>query len=762
MIRKGLQITICLAILSQASISLAQQQREPNRNTHDRQTAPANTSGNYPPMVRPDEFNRQGSLNGNAPRQLSREQLSEMQAAALRRTEGVTLSDQSAQGAPVRQVSYVQDSVPVPSILGGSSSSQQTGNNSSNAGTPPQEASTALPTRPVQTTSNSRFPMATPEPIRVAQDNGEIPKPALDGQTMPPTQQLPAPLSQLRQTTGQDLPNENQFNPTRENEGTSNSSSSFRNLHVDNVSFGSRHQEQDAEARAALQSSEMSDQGSSSVRPMSLRAEDRLAGGYRTVEVQQTAAAQIRTEGPKLRVNANGPSSVGIGKPARYEITVTNDDRTRANDVMVGIDIPGWIEVIGMNSTLGKRELTDGSTQTRLIWSVPQIAAGTTEKLTLDVVPREARMFDLSVEWALMPISGSASVQVTEPKLEVEISGPNEVHFGEKTLYTVTISNPGTGTAENVNVILPEALGGERASLQQIAPGQRKQIQVELFARQPGSIELVTTASADGDLRKMDSRRVIVRRGELEIVLNGPPVKFAGSVASYEVIVSNKGDAIAQDIVAALALPQGMEYLSGVDGVERVQGGIRWKVGVLAPEAERKFMVNCQLTRAGEMTLEAAGRGKGDLATTTQFKTLVEAVADLKLMIEDPPGPLPTGQDVVYQIKIKNRGSKTARNIELVMQFSEGIEPTAASGHKHEVVTGQVIFSPIERIEPGQEVTLKVNAMAMQAGKHIHRAQLVCEEEGAREIVEGTTQFYAAGESTHQLRTGNSGSGSIR
>ena len=76
------------------------------------------------------------------------------------------------------------------------------------------------------------------------------------------------------------------------------------------------------------------------------------------------------------------------------------------------------------------------------------------------------------------------------------------------------------------------------------------------------------------------------------------------------------------------------------------------------------------------------------------------------------------------------------------MQFSEGIEPKEASGLKHQLTDGQVLFSPIERINPGEEMTVKVTAEAMKAGAHIFRAQLTCDESDSREVAEGTTRFF--------------------
>lgn len=201
--------------------------------------------------------------------------------------------------------------------------------------------------------------------------------------------------------------------------------------------------------------------------------------------VQQTATqgGLIQSDGPKLSVISNGPEQISIGKTAQYEILVQNRESQRAENIVVGIDFPTWVEISSSAPSTGAKEITDGENDPILVWEIPIVEAGATEKIVIDVIPREARTFDIDVEWTFIPIRGRATVEVTEPQLNIQISGPTDVQFGEKALYHVTVSNPGTGTAENVQVMLPEALGGERASLGSIDPQEQKKFQVELIAR---------------------------------------------------------------------------------------------------------------------------------------------------------------------------------------------------------------------------------------------------------------------------------------
>jgi uncharacterized repeat protein (TIGR01451 family) len=468
--------------------------------------------------------------------------------------------------------------------------------------------------------------------------------------------------------------------------------------------------------------------------------------------------ASIKLSAPAIEVETFGPQTVGTNKPATYKIIVTNSSDMTADRILVGVDLPPWVDIENVNLTGGEKEITDGSNQARLIWKVDKISGHGSQTITITAIPRKPATFDLGIEWTLAPRAGSASIVVTQPKLEMNIVGPDEVQYGEQALYHVTVKNPGTGAAENVVVMLPEALGGERATLGNIAPGSDKNFQVELLARTAGELDLMATAVADGDLEVSADRKLTVRRANLNIAIRGPSLKYAGGVGQYTVTISNNGDASANEIIAAMAFPTGVQYLGGIETIKLIEGGLRWPVGSLDPGQNHEYVINCQLDNSGDLQLEVGAQGKGDLQAASACVTKVETVADLVLSVHDPKGPLPTGQSAEYEIKIRNRGSRAAQGVHVVMQFSEGIEPKSAVGFEHRLVPGQVLFAPIPQIDPGQELSFKVDAEAFKSGTHVFRAQLTCEEADSREIAEGTTKFF--GDEIHPpvQKTANSSS----
>ena len=481
------------------------------------------------------------------------------------------------------------------------------------------------------------------------------------------------------------------------------------------------------------------------VEPTSFASDKPVATGLASALTKPTAPAsdnRFNLTSPAIQLETYGPQSIGIHKKSQFKIVARNNSNVDAERVSVAISMPTWVRLESINATHGRKESGEDQKSSRVTWVLDRLAANSTHTITVDVIPTKAERFDLQVELIQQPRNGLAQVEVTEPRLEMKIVGPNEVLFGETAVYQVTVRNPGTGRAEGVSVMLPEALGGERATLGDIGPNEEKNFKVELLARTAGALDLATTATAGGNLQTSAAKQILVRRAALATSIKGPPMKYSGTVGVYEIEVRNTGDASARDVVAALALPNGVKYLEGIEAVDTVESGLRWTIGTLDSGDVRTYRVALQLNADGKVQMELGARAAGDIASVGQTATVVETLEDVVLSIDEPKGPQPSGEEVEYVIHVRNRGSRAANNLNLVMNFAEGIEPTNASGHGFQLAPGQVVFKPIDRIDAGEEVVVKVQAKAGAAGTHIFRAQLTGDNEETREMCEGTTRFY--------------------
>jgi hypothetical protein len=96
----------------------------------------------------------------------------------------------------------------------------------------------------------------------------------------------------------------------------------------------------------------------------------------------------------------------------------------------------------------------------------------------------------------------------------------------------------------------------------------------------------------------------------------------------------------------------------------------------------------------------------------------------------------------VYELQVVNRGSQAARQVKIIMQFSEGVEPIGFEGCEARIVPGQILCQPLAQLGPGEQLALRVKARAAQAGTHHFRVEVTSTDGDARLVSEGTTRFF--------------------
>ena len=202
-------------------------------------------------------------------------------------------------------------------------------------------------------------------------------------------------------------------------------------------------------------------------------------------------------------------------------------------------------------------------------------------------------------------------------------------------------------------------------------------------------------------------------------------------------------------------LAPGAKYVASNAGgrLEAQQGKVNWSAGTMQPGTQRVFEMQCALSVPGENRMQFVAAADPDLNVAATFNTHVEAIADLKLEVRDPQGPIAVGDDALYEIQIRNRGTKAAENIDLAVFFSEGLEATSAEGGPHEIAAGQVLFKPIASIAAGETATLRVHTRGDRPGNHVFRAEVVCQSLHTKLAAEEATRFYGDEAASPPART---------
>ncbi|MGA2063040.1 MAG: hypothetical protein ABSG67_21415, partial [Thermoguttaceae bacterium] len=160
-------------------------------------------------------------------------------------------------------------------------------------------------------------------------------------------------------------------------------------------------------------------------------------------------------KGAVLSVETHGPRKITVGKESAYEVKIINSGDVAAEDLIVFVNLPEWAEVVGTEASAGSTQIGPSSqisAPAPFQWKVGRLEGKSQEKMSLRIIPRQSRPFDLAVRWESKPATSQTLIEVQEPKLEMQLDGPREVFYGKKETYRLKMSNSGTGNAEGVTV----------------------------------------------------------------------------------------------------------------------------------------------------------------------------------------------------------------------------------------------------------------------------------------------------------------------
>jgi uncharacterized repeat protein (TIGR01451 family) len=458
----------------------------------------------------------------------------------------------------------------------------------------------------------------------------------------------------------------------------------------------------------------------------------------------------VTTAAPAIISDIRGPRQIAIGREASYRVRLQNQGGSAADGVVATVRIPSWAEVANTTATNGVvRQIAADDSASTLQWQIPRLGAQAAETLSIDLVPRVSRPLELGVTWSHEPVHTRTVVEVQEPKLRLEVTGPDEVLYNKSHVYRLTLSNPGTGVAENVRINLMPPGGGQEAvstfEVGDLKPGVSKTAEVELTAREAGKLSVQAVAVADGSLKSAAIKEIFCRKPELEVDWRGPESQFAGTTATYFFRVRNPGTAAADDVSVQVNLPAGAEFASASEGhaFDNASRKITWRVGSLGPGDDCYMELRCKVNTAGENKLSIhAATSAGDLTDSKHGVTNVVALADLKLDVSDPAGPVAVGREAVYEIRVTNRGASAAEEVNVVGLFSAGLEPETGEGAPYTVSDGRVAFRTINKLPAGQDIVLQIRAKATEPGTHVFRAEVLCRDLEIKLAAEETTRFY--------------------
>ncbi len=250
---------------------------------------------------------------------------------------------------------------------------------------------------------------------------------------------------------------------------------------------------------------------------------------------------------------------------------------------------------------------------------------------------------------------------VQAPALTVEKLSPREIQVQQPAEFQIVVRNVGRVPAEDVTVYdqipagtdflnaspEPTNVSSDRQiswNIGALRPGQEKRIKLQLRPTQPGEIGSVAHVT----FATQASMRTLVTKPVLEITHRTEPKILIGDDVIFDVIVTNKGDGAAKDVVIEEDVPKQLEYQDGYRELE-------YEIGTLMPGQSKRVQLGLKAAEIGRTKNLIFASAAGGLRA--QHEIDLEVIAPNLVTASQGPTRRYLQREVTHQFSVANKGT---------------------------------------------------------------------------------------------------------
>lgn len=311
-----------------------------------------------------------------------------------------------------------------------------------------------------------------------------------------------------------------------------------------------------------------------------------------------------------------------------------------------------------------------------------------------------------------------------KPILTCKKCGPEQVCPGDPVEYTITVTNRGSCTAEDVVVTdnLPD--GVEHASCQRtlvyklgsLEPCQSKTVNICTTAVKRGkytNTAVVTACNADS---VSCESTVCICCCQLECEKVGPKEVAIGKNADYQITVMNTGDLPLTDVVVYDTAPSSTSIVTS-NGATLNGNTATWRLREMKPGEKVSFNITLTTCVPGCFTNHVDVTNCQNCNAHCEATTHWKGRPALNICVTQAENPICVGENNSYLITVVNQGSEADNNVQVVVTFPDEVQPMAASGDSPGQVSGNTVrFAPLKNVAARQTLRYRVDAKARKSG----------------------------------------------
>ncbi|VAX40275.1 hypothetical protein MNBD_PLANCTO02-1922 [hydrothermal vent metagenome] len=384
---------------------------------------------------------------------------------------------------------------------------------------------------------------------------------------------------------------------------------------------------------------------------------------------------------PQLSIRKIAPKKAALGEKMVYKIIVRNTGSTTAQKVIVEDRIP-------KGSKLDKTKPQAEKRGKRLTWKLGTMKPGAEKVILVRVIPTTTGQIG-SVALVNFVSEVAAETMVTAPKLALTLTGPQATTVGEPLVYKFRVTNIGSAMAKKVYILnlLPNELehpnGGDLESeIGSLGVGQSREIKLTVTARAEGKVINKATAVAEGGFKAEASIAVKIDGPILSITRSGPKHRYLGRPARFDNNVKNESDSTIQQVIIVEEIPDGFRFDKASAGgkYNSQKGEIIWQIKNLKAGETRRLSAIVTGHSIGTRRSVVKAYARNLLRAEVTSETVVAGYPKLQTSVAGGEKPIEAGSHVTYQIRINNKGTAQAENVNITLSVPPQLKFVSAKG----------------------------------------------------------------------------------
>lgn len=333
-------------------------------------------------------------------------------------------------------------------------------------------------------------------------------------------------------------------------------------------------------------------------------------GSVATVTYAAQASVKTRCTMPQLAIRMTAPDKVLIGHEQRVKIELRNPGSGDATGVLLFEDVPQ-----NLRHAAGPV----------LEFEIGTLRAGESRELELVLMAEKAGpVVNTLTARADGNLQAQEAVQfeVIAPALAVEVKGPERRFLERPAKYEVSVQNPGTAPAYDVQIVtkLPKGMRFVKAnnmgeydanshavywSLAELPEGERGTVELVAMPTETGP-QTLTVETRGGQGLSDEAQQQVLVEGlaaiQFEVRDLDDPIEVGGETG-YEIRVVNQGTKAATNVRVAVNLSNGMQIVSAEGQTQHAAQGnalVFEPLPQLAAKSDALFRVRVRGAEAGD------------------------------------------------------------------------------------------------------------------------------------------------------------------